>query len=154
VGLRREAMCPGPASKPRGERRHLAGLVSGFGLRRHGCARFSVRHDSHNLIVVGTNPRDMLACIRSLEESGGGFVVAADGAVRASLPLAIAGLISTASADDVCRQFDVVNAAARELGCPPALRSAPCRSWRCRSSPNCASRMRPIRCGPADLVPL
>jgi adenine deaminase len=68
--------------------------------------------------VVGTNPHDMLACIHSLEESGGGFVAAAEGAIRASLPLAIAGLISTASADTVCRQLEVMNDAARALGCP------------------------------------
>jgi adenine deaminase len=94
------------------------GLVSGFGLRRHGALGSSVAHDSHNLIVVGTNPRDMLACIRSLQESGGGFALAADGVVRASLPLAIAGLISTASADAVCRQLEIVNDGVRALGCP------------------------------------
>jgi adenine deaminase len=93
------------------------GLVSGFGLRRHGALASSVAHDSHNLIVVGTNPHDMLACVRALEESGGGFVVAADGAIQASLPLAIAGLISTERASIVCGQLEHVNGAARALGC-------------------------------------
>ena len=41
------------------------GLVSGFGLRRHGALGSSVAHDSHNLVVVGTNACDMLACIRA-----------------------------------------------------------------------------------------
>ena len=58
------------------------GLVTGLGLRA-GALGSSVAHDSHNLIVAGTEARDMLACIRALAESGGGFVVASAGEVRA-----------------------------------------------------------------------
>jgi adenine deaminase len=93
------------------------GLVSGFGLRREGALGSSVAHESHNLIVAGTNARDMLVCVRSLQESGGGFVVAADGAVQARLPLPIAGLLSTDNADTVCRQLHEVYEAAGALGC-------------------------------------
>jgi adenine deaminase len=93
-------------------------LVSGFGLTRHGALGSSVAHDSHNLIIAGTNPRDMLACARALEESGGGFVAVADGEVRALLPLRVGGLISTEGADVVCRRLAEVVAAARALGCP------------------------------------
>jgi adenine deaminase len=93
------------------------GLVSGFGLRRDGAMGSSVAHDSHNLIVAGTNARDMLACVRSLEESGGGFVVAAGGGVRAQLPLPVAGLLSTEGADTVCRQLQQVDQAAQSMGC-------------------------------------
>jgi adenine deaminase len=93
------------------------GLVSGFGLRRSGALGSSVAHDSHNLIVVGTNARDMMVCVRSLAEAGGGFVVAAEGAVRAQLPLPVAGLLSTEGADTVCRQLSEVYEAARALGC-------------------------------------
>ena len=38
------------------------GLVSGFGLTHDGAIGSSVAHDSHNLIIAGTNPGDMLAC--------------------------------------------------------------------------------------------
>ena len=93
------------------------GLVSGFGLRRPGALGSSVAHDSHNLIVAGTSARDMLACVRALQESGGGFVAAADGAVRARLPLPVAGLLSTEASDTVCRQLSEVYAAAQALGC-------------------------------------
>jgi adenine deaminase len=92
-------------------------LVSGFGFKREGALGSSVAHDSHNLIVTGTSARDMLACVRALEEMGGGFVVAAGGQVRARLPLPIAGLLSTESAETVCRQLHEVHAAARTLGC-------------------------------------
>jgi adenine deaminase len=94
------------------------GLVAGLGLTRPGAIASSVAHDSHNLIVAGTNPRDMLACARALAEHGGGFVVAAEGSVRAILPLPVAGLLSLEGADVVCRQLAEVNRAARALGCP------------------------------------
>ncbi len=94
------------------------GLVSGFGLTHDGALGSSVAHDSHNLIVAGTNARDMLTCARALAEHGGGFVVASGGTVRALLPLPVAGLLSLQDADTVCRQLDEVNQAAHALGCP------------------------------------
>jgi adenine deaminase len=93
------------------------GLVSGFGFRRGGALGSSVAHDSHNLIIAGSNPQDMLACVRALERSGGGFVVAAEGAIQAHLPLPIAGLLSGEHADTVCQQLRQVNEAAHGLGC-------------------------------------
>ena len=94
------------------------GLVAGLGLARLGAIGSSVAHDSHNLIVAGTDARDMLLCARALADSGGGFVAAIDGDVRALLPLPVAGLLSTEDADEVCRGLDRVHAAARALGCP------------------------------------
>jgi adenine deaminase len=97
------------------------GLVSGFGLERPGALGSSVAHDSHNLLIAGTNARDLLTCARALAETGGGFVVAADGAVQARLPLPLAGLLSLESADTVCGQLEEVERAAAALGC-----SVPC----------------------------
>jgi len=97
------------------------GLVAGFGVKRPGALGSSVAHDSHNVLVAGTNPRDMLACARAFAESGGGFVVASEGEVRAQLPLPLAGLLSLEPADTVCRQLEEVESAARMLGC-----SVPC----------------------------
>jgi adenine deaminase len=94
------------------------GLVSGFGLTRAGALGSSVAHDSHNLVIAGTNARDMLVCTRALVEHGGGFVAAADGQVQAILPLPVAGLLSLDDADQVCRQLEGVNRAAHSLGCP------------------------------------
>ena len=55
------------------------GLVSGFNFRRHGALASSVAHDSHNLIVAGTNARDMLVCVRALQEWGGGHSLSPPG---------------------------------------------------------------------------
>jgi adenine deaminase len=96
------------------------GLVSGFGFRRHGAIGSSVAHDSHNLVIAGTNAADMLACARAIEDTGGGFVAAAGGVIMAMLPLPVAGLLSTEPAEEVRRQLRAVREAARELGCPLA----------------------------------
>lgn len=93
------------------------GLLAGFGLKR-GALASSVAHDSHNLIVAGTNPRDMLACVQHLQQIGGGLVAAADGQILATLPLPLAGLISTARAEVVCDELKQIGAAAAQLGCP------------------------------------
>jgi adenine deaminase len=93
------------------------GLVSGFSLNKGGALGSSVAHDSHNLIVAGTNPRDMLICVRALAEMGGGFIVVSGGQVRAQMPLPFAGLLSVESADVVCRQLDEIRQAAHSLGC-------------------------------------
>ena len=107
------------------ERHHATGsiglgLVSGFGFRRHGAIGSSVAHDSHNVIIAGTNASDMLACARAIEDAGGGFVVVSGGTVRALLPLPVAGLLSTEPAEAVRRKLQVAHAAAGELGCPLA----------------------------------
>jgi len=93
------------------------GLVSGFSLTRNGALGSSVGHDAHNLIIAGTNPRDMLACAKMLESMGGGFVVVTGGLAEAQMPLPVAGLMSTQPAAEVCRQQAVVNKAAAALGC-------------------------------------
>ncbi len=107
------------------ERHHATGsiglgLVSGFGFRRHGAIGSSVAHDSHNIIIAGTNAPDMLACARAIEDIGGGFVAVSGGTVRALLPLPVAGLLSTEPAEAVSRKLRAAHAAAAELGCPLA----------------------------------
>ena len=105
------------------ERHHATGnvglgLVRGFGFQHQGALGSSVAHDSHNLIIAGTHPREMLLAAQALAEMGGGFVVVADGRVTARMPLAIAGLISREDATTVCRQMDEAHRAAHQLGCP------------------------------------
>ena len=93
------------------------GFVHGFGLRA-GAMASTVGHDSHNLAIVGTNDRDMLAAARALEAVGGGQCVVRDGAVLAMLPLPIAGLMSDQPGATVIRQQRELLAAAKVLGCP------------------------------------
>ncbi|NPV13559.1 adenine deaminase [candidate division WOR-3 bacterium] len=76
------------------------GLVTGFGLKK-GALGSTVAHDSHNIIIVGTNDRDMLDAARALKSMGGGYVAVAEGKIVAKLALPIAGLMSNKPANEV-----------------------------------------------------
>jgi adenine deaminase len=76
------------------------GLVAGFGIKK-GALASSVAHDSHNIIVAGTNDKDMFVAAHRLVKIGGGFVAAAGGKVVAEVALPIAGLMSPAPAEEV-----------------------------------------------------
>jgi adenine deaminase len=80
------------------------GLVSGFGLKK-GALGTTVAHDSHNIIIVGTNDADMLKAAKELKRMGGGYVAVAGGKVAASLPLPIAGLMSDRPAEEVAENL-------------------------------------------------
>lgn len=113
----RDVLLAASIERHRGTGSRGLGLVSGFGLRQHGALGSSVAHDAHNLIIAGSNPRDMLVCIRAMIEMGGGFVVVSQGKVLARLPLPAAGLLSREPVETVCRQLTEVDQAARQLGC-------------------------------------
>ena len=91
------------------------GFVRGFGLKR-GAIASSVAHDSHNIIVVGTNDEDMNAAIRAIVEMGGGLAAVYDKKVCADLALPIAGLMSLEPIPAVRDKIDRLIHAARELG--------------------------------------
>jgi adenine deaminase len=91
------------------------GFVRGFGLKR-GAIASSVAHDSHNIIVVGTNDEDMHAAIRAIVEMGGGLAAVYDKKVCADLALPIAGLMSQDPIPAVRDRIDRLIHAARELG--------------------------------------
>jgi adenine deaminase len=92
------------------------GFVKGFGLRE-GAIASSVAHDSHNIVVVGSDDADMRAAVEAVVEMGGGQVVMADGQVKAQLPLPIAGLMSDQPLEEVRDRIGALTAAAQELGC-------------------------------------
>ena len=64
---------------------------------KSGAIATTIAHDSHNLIVVGTNNSDMLFAIEKLKEIGGGIIVVEDGKVLSSIKLEIGGLITNRS---------------------------------------------------------
>jgi adenine deaminase len=91
-------------------------FVSGFGLQR-GAIASSVGHDSHNICVVGMDDQDMAGAVNRLRELGGGFVVAAGGAVKAELALPLAGLMSLEPFEAVRPPLLALRGAAIDLGC-------------------------------------
>jgi len=92
------------------------GFVQGFGLK-NGAFGSSVAHDSHNIVLVGTNDADMLKVTEIIQAMKGGLAVVSDGKVLASLPLPIAGLMSEASVAQVNLQLETLHRAAKTLGC-------------------------------------
>ena len=103
------------------ERHHASGNV-GLGIVRgfikSGAIAATVGHDAHNMIVIGTNDADMLVAIQAMSESGGGYVIVKEQKIVAGIELEIAGLMSTHSADELCRQLALFSKAAQEIGIP------------------------------------
>ncbi|HEX73815.1 MAG TPA: adenine deaminase [Dehalococcoidia bacterium] len=91
------------------------GLVMGFGLKR-GALASSIAHDSHNIVVVGTNDEDIFAAVKEIERLNGGLVVVADGRVLASLALPIAGLLSDEPLEVVVDKLEKLQQLAVDLG--------------------------------------
>jgi adenine deaminase len=91
------------------------GFLRGSGLER-GALASTVAHDAHNIVVVGVSDEDMAFAVMRLAELGGGIVAVEDGAVRAELPLPVAGLLADAPLAEVIRSSLKCNDAARTLG--------------------------------------
>jgi adenine deaminase len=91
------------------------GMVQGFALPQ-GALASSVAHDSHNIVVVGTDEADMLLAVRHLVDLGGGMAVVAGGRVLADLALPIAGLISPLPLEQVAGAYGRLKQAYHGLG--------------------------------------
>ena len=92
-------------------------FVSGFGYTIDCAVAATVAHDSHQMIVVGTNRDDMAAAANRLQQIGGGFVVIAQGRELALVELPIAGLMSDERAEIVARKSKRLIEAMAECGC-------------------------------------
>jgi adenine deaminase len=92
------------------------GLVRGFGLKK-GALASSVAHDSHNVIVVGVNDREILAAVKAVKTMGGGLAVARGNEILAKTPLEIGGLMSNKPLETLVRQLKAAKKAASTLGC-------------------------------------
>lgn len=90
------------------------GLVKGMGLTS-GALASSVAHDSHNLMVIGTNAADMELAANTLIEKGGGFVVVNNGKVEALVELPLAGLLSLQSAEEIKAGIETLKVAFKKL---------------------------------------
>lgn len=88
------------------------GFVQGFGLAR-GAVGSSYHPGPVQLGVVGTSDRDMAVVANRIAEIQGGFVVVADGAVVAEVPLPLLGFLSDRRSEDVVEAFRRVKEAVR-----------------------------------------
>ena len=104
------------------DRHHNSGrvqtaFVSGFGFGPHCAVASTVAHDSHNLLVVGTDEADMATAANALARAGGGMLVVREGRVLATVELPVGGLMSNLNAGSVAAAARGVLEAYRACGC-------------------------------------
>jgi adenine deaminase len=101
----------------RGTGKVVNGFVTGFRYTADCAVAATVAHDSHHMIVIGTNRDDMAIAANRLQEVGGGFVVVSKGQELALVELPIAGMMSDERAEVVARKAEAVRMAMVHCGC-------------------------------------
>ncbi|MGG3468590.1 adenine deaminase [Neobacillus pocheonensis] len=102
------------------ERHHMTnnvglGVVKGLGLNT-GAIATTIAHDSHNLIIAGTNDHDMVVAANAIKDMQGGLIVVNQGRIIAALELSIAGLMSDRPYQEVLSNLKNINDAVKQLG--------------------------------------
>lgn len=92
-------------------------FARGFALKQ-GAVASTVAHDSHNLLVMGTNAGDMAFAANELAKLGGGMIAVCNGEILAAVPMVIAGLISDQPLGNVVAQVKQLEEAWKQLGSP------------------------------------
>lgn len=98
-----------------GHHRISNAFVHGFGLKE-GAIASSVAHDSHNIVVVGTESQDMAHTVNSILKHGGGLAAAVRGNCT-TLKLPVAGLMSTETASEVSSGLSSLQNLVKAMGC-------------------------------------
>jgi adenine deaminase len=89
-------------------------FIRGFGLK-DGAIASSVAHDSHNIITIGTNNRDMAKSVNTVIRNQGGLAAVSKD-IFCTLDLPVAGLMSKKSARDVSSDLKILHNAVTDLG--------------------------------------
>jgi adenine deaminase len=92
------------------------GFTHGFAFGK-GAVASTVAHDAHNLLVLGTNDRDMAVAANTLADVGGGIVTVVDGETVALVELPIAGLMSEQPVEEVSAAVSRMYTVWQDLGC-------------------------------------
>ena len=92
-------------------------LVAGFGYEGRMAMASTVAHDSHHMIVVGTDRDQMALAANRLAEVGGGVTLFKDGEELALVELPIAGLMSDSPAADVAAKAQKLGEAMEACRC-------------------------------------
>lgn len=96
--------------------RHIGvGYLKGYGLKS-GAVATSISHDSHNIIVVGTDEAEMAAAANRVVDLNGGIVVWDQGRSLAEVPLAVAGIMSDEPLETVNAKLESAKETAHGLG--------------------------------------
>ncbi len=117
IDLERDILKIAVLERHRGTGHMGLGFISGIGMKS-GAIASSVAHDSHNLIVIGTNEKDMAEAANRIREIGGGCVVVENGEILAEMALPVGGLMTMHSASVAAELNKYVRTAVHRLGVP------------------------------------
>jgi len=99
-----------------GTKTHTVGFLENFGADIGAFASTWSFHEN-DMIVIGSNEKDMADAANKLIKSHGGIVVVKNGKTLASLPFQMGGIISTDSIDKVTKNFTKINDVLTDAGC-------------------------------------
>lgn len=91
------------------------GFINGFGLKS-GAFASSVAHDSHNIICIGANDKDIVNAVNEVIRMRGGLAVA-NGKNIDSLPLPVAGIMSDQPVETVAFEYEKLSETVKSNGC-------------------------------------
>jgi adenine deaminase len=91
------------------------GFLKGTGLKE-GALASSITWDANNILVMGTNEKDMSFAVNTLLEHKGGMFLVKDGKLLASLPLPIWGIISPLKMEELKEKIRHLDSTAQSLG--------------------------------------
>ena len=92
------------------------GFIKGFGLK-NGAFASSIAHDSHNIIAIGADDKNIMEAMNRIVTLKGGLAVSTGKDIK-SLQLDIAGIMTTRSCEEIADEYDNLNQLVKTLGCP------------------------------------
>ncbi|MCD6322391.1 MAG: adenine deaminase [Clostridiales bacterium] len=91
------------------------GLVEGYGIK-NGAVALTIAHDSHNIIVIGDNDKDMIRAVEELQKCDGGMTICSGGKVMGTLTLEVGGLMTDSPIEEVEATIDEMVQTAVKMG--------------------------------------
>jgi adenine deaminase len=105
-------------SEDTAEGTQMVGFVTGLLFNPGAAMASTVSHDSHNLLVVGSDDAAMVMAANAVISLNGGMAVVADGELVAELSLPVGGLMALDSAAEVAKRVEEIEAGLKAAGCP------------------------------------
>ena len=99
-----------------GSTKHAVGFLKNFGPRIGAFASTWSFHEN-NMIVIGSNEKDMAIAANNLLRTQGGMIVVCEGKILSSMPLQMAGIMSTDSFEKTSKNFSDINNMLLDSGC-------------------------------------
>jgi adenine deaminase len=91
------------------------GFIKGFGLKK-GAFASSIAHDSHNIIAIGVDDKNIIDAVNQIVAMKGGLAVSTEQGIK-SIQLNIGGIMTTRSCEEIAGEYDNLNQVVKTLGC-------------------------------------